>query len=69
MIVLLKMVVSMLCPKSRGCFLIGDVSSEAGAGVWALERELGYFLALGKLDVLNRWFAHLLRQNPVRIMR
>lgn len=35
MILLLKMVVSMFCPKSRGCFLIGDVSSEVGAGVWA----------------------------------
>jgi len=43
------MAVSMFCPKSRGYFLISDVRSEVGAGVWASVRELGYFLALGKL--------------------
>ena len=37
MILLLKLAMSIFFPKSRGCPLIGDVSSQVETRKWALE--------------------------------
>lgn len=36
-ILLLKFIVHMFFPKSGGCLFFGDVSSQVGARMWALE--------------------------------